>query len=123
MLLPHGIQVSKPNQVRNLTKSLYGLKQASRKLYEKLTFVFLHHQYIQAPSNHSLFIKITSQSFTVLLVYVDDIILAGSSLTECQHIKTILDTSFKIKDLDHLKLFLGLEVAHSKLDISLCHKK
>lgn len=113
MLLPPIVQASKPNQVCKLTKSIYGLKQTSRKWYEKLTYVLLQHQYIPASSDHSLFIKKTSQSFIVLLVYVHDIILAGNSLHEFQHIKTILDTLFKIKDLGQLKLFLGHEVAHS----------
>jgi hypothetical protein len=54
---------------------------------------------------------------------VDDIILAGDSLEEFQSIKSILDTLFKIKDLGQLKFFLGLEVAHSNLGISLCQKK
>jgi hypothetical protein len=53
----------------------------------------------------------------VLLVYVDDIILAGNSLSEFQHIKTILDTSFKIKYLGQLNYFIGIEEAHSKLGI------
>jgi len=56
-------------------------------------------------------------------VYVDDIILAGDSLTEFEDIKSILHASFKIKDLGQLKYFLGLEVAHSKLGISLCQRK
>jgi len=54
---------------------------------------------------------------------VDDIILARDSITEFTHIKSILDDSFKIKDLGQLKYFLGIEVAHSKLGISLCQRK
>jgi len=54
---------------------------------------------------------------------VDDIILAGNSLYEFQHIKSILHSSFKINDLGQLKYFLGLEVAHSKQGISLCQGK
>jgi hypothetical protein len=123
MTLPPGVSSSKPNQVCKLLKSLYGLKQASRKWYEKLTSVLLQEHYIQATSDHSLFIKQTASSFTVLLVYVDDIILAGDTLSEFDHIKSILHASFKIKDLGQLKYFLGLEVAHSKLGISLCQRK
>jgi hypothetical protein len=100
----------------------YGLEQANRKWYEKLTFVLTQHHYTQASSDHSLFMK-TSQSFTVLLLYIDDIILTGDSLSEFQHIKDTLDKSFKIKDLGQLKYFLGIEVAHSKLGISLCQRK
>lgn len=50
-------------------------------------------------------------------------LLARDSLHEFQLIKTALDTSFKIKDLGTLKYFLGLEVAHSTLGISLHLKK
>jgi len=123
MTLPPGVSSPKPNQVCMLMKSLYGLKQASRKWFEKLTSILLQHHYIQAPSDHSLFIKKTASSFTLLLVYVDDIILAGDSLTEFDHIKSILHNSFKIKNLGQLKYFLGLEVAHSKHGISLCQRK
>lgn len=82
-----------------------------------------HQQYVQASPDHSLFVKKTSHSFTILLVYVDDMILAGDSLTKFTLIKSILDASFKIKDLGQLKYFLGIEVPHSKLGISLCQRK
>jgi hypothetical protein len=123
MMIPPGVKTTKPNQVCKLTKSLYGLKQASRKWYEKLTSLLIQHHYVQAPSDHSLFIKKTNSSFTALLVYVDDVILAGNSLTEFQHIKSILHEAFQIKDLGVLKYFLGLEVSHSKQGISLCQRK
>jgi hypothetical protein len=57
------------------------------------------------------------------LVYVDDIILAGNSLSEFNIIKNVLHQAFKIKDLGTLKYFLGLEVAHSHTGISLCQRK
>lgn len=123
MTLPLGISSSKPNQVCKLLKSLYGLKQASKKWFEKLHSILLQQNYIQAHSDHSLLIKKIASSFTVLLVYVDDIIVAGDSLTEIDHIKSILRTSFEIKNLGQLKYFLGLEVAHSQHGISLCQRK
>jgi hypothetical protein len=123
MTVPQGVITSKPNQVCKLQKSLYGLKQPSRKWYEKLTSLLLAHQYTQSTSDHSLLIKKSATTFTVMLVYVDDVIIAGNSLLECQHIKSILHTAFKIKDLGQLKYFLGLEVAHSSKGISLCQRK
>ena len=71
MIVPPGVVPSKPNQVCKLPKSLYGLKQASRKWYEKLTSLLINNGYIQATSDTSLFTKKTSECFTTLLVYVD----------------------------------------------------
>jgi hypothetical protein len=70
-----------------------------------------------------MFIKSTTSSFTVLLVYVDDVILAGNTLSEFTLIKNVLHDAFKIKDIGQLKYFLGLEVAHSTSGISLCQRK
>jgi len=58
-----------------------------------------------------------------LLVYVDDVILAGNSLQEFASIKQVLHDAFQIKDLGILKYFLGIEVAHSSSGISLCQRK
>jgi len=66
MVVPQGVITSKPNQVCKLMKFLYGLKQASRKWYEKLTSLLLANQYTQSQSDHSLFIKNTNTSFTIL---------------------------------------------------------
>jgi len=123
MLIPPGVPQSHPNQVCKLHKSFYGLKQASGKWYEKLTSVLLQQNYTQASSDHSLFIKQTDISFTIILVYVDDVILAGNSITEFTTMKSILHDKFKIKDLGQLKYFLGLEVSHSSKGISLCQRK
>ena len=123
MIIPPGVSHSNPNQVCKLNKSLYGLKQASRKWYEKLTSLRLLNGYKQASSDHSLFLKTTSSSFTILLVYVDDVILAGNSLEEFTSIKKILHNTFQIKDLGILKYFLGIEVGHSSSGISLYQRK
>jgi len=73
-----------------MIKSLYVLKQASIKWYEKLTSLLVAQGFKQENSDHSLFTKSSSSSFTILLIYVDDIILAGNSLSEFEHIKIIL---------------------------------
>ncbi|XP_014522849.1 uncharacterized protein LOC106779282 [Vigna radiata var. radiata] len=60
---------------------------------------------------------------TALLVYVDDIILAGNSIKEIEHIKVLFHNAFRIKNLRKLKYFLGFEVAISKKGIHLCQRK
>jgi hypothetical protein len=119
---PPGI-TNDPNKVCKLIKSLYGLKQASRQWYAKPTSLLISHGYKQAHADHSLFVKHDGSHFTLLLVYVDDVILAGNHLPEFSYNKDLLHSSFKIKDLGQLKYFLGLEVAHSSRGISLCQRK
>ncbi|XP_014492169.1 uncharacterized protein LOC106754637 [Vigna radiata var. radiata] len=123
MTLPPGISPAFPNQVCKLQKSLYGLKQANRQWFAKLSSFLLHHGYQQSESDHSLFLKISEFSTTALLVYVDDIVLAGNNLEEIETITCLLDHAFKIKNLGNLRYFLGLEVARNNTGIHLSQRK
>ncbi|KAL4320319.1 hypothetical protein GQ457_18G003820 [Hibiscus cannabinus] len=77
MQFPPGLTCSDSNVVCKLNKSLYGLKQASRKWNERLTSALLQQGFKQASSDSSFFIKGKGSDLVVLAVYVDDIILAG----------------------------------------------
>lgn len=70
-----------------------------------------------------MFILHTQSSITCLLVYVDDIILAGNDQRCIQETKCYLHDKLKIKDLGRLKYFLGLEVARSSNGIHVCQKQ
>ena len=49
--------------------------------------------------------------FLALLVYVDDIILAGNDFQAFTEFKAYFNDCFRIKDLGPLKYLLGIEVA------------
>jgi len=49
-------------------------------------------------------------NLSLLLIYVDDIVLIGNDLSEIVSITKHLDDVLKIKDLDDLKFFLGFQV-------------
>ena len=123
MKVPQRVSSPKPGQVCKLLKSLYGLKQASRQWFEKLTQFLYAQGFVQATFDHTLFIKSTVSSFTALLVYVDNIILVGTSLTVFDELKLALHQTFRIKNLGQLKFFLGIEVARSSKGISMCQRK
>lgn len=72
-----------PHMVYKLHKSLYGLKQAPRAWFEKFRHAILTAQFYQSHSDHSihsLFIRRTSNGCTILLLYVDDIIISGDDV-------------------------------------------
>ena len=47
---------------------------------------------------------------TIILVYVDDLLITGSDLHEINNTKNFLHSQFHMKDLGHLRYFLGIEV-------------
>ena len=56
--------------------------------------------------------------FTVLIVYVDGIIVTGDDQEEIYRLKSLLAKEFEIKDLGNLWYFLRMEVVRSKECIS-----
>jgi hypothetical protein len=109
--------------VCKLKKSLYGLKQASRQWNHKLTAALISIGYRRSYADPSLFVKHASSLFTTLLVYVDDVVLAGTNLSEINSVKAFLHHSFRIKDLGELKFFLGIEIARSKAGVLIYQRK
>ena len=57
-----------------------------------------------------MFLHRSSDGITVLLVYVDDIIISGTNSGMITHLQASLHESFHLKDLGPLTYFLGLEV-------------
>jgi Reverse transcriptase (RNA-dependent DNA polymerase) len=63
-------------------------------------------------ADNSLFCKFDSHTITIILVYVDDIIVIGNNLEEIKNVKRKLNERFDIKDLEILKYFIGFEFAY-----------
>ncbi|KAK2988714.1 hypothetical protein RJ640_020979 [Escallonia rubra] len=74
-------------------------------------------------SNPSVLDQQAHNSFVVVLIYVDDIVVIGNDSIRIAALKQYLDTQFRIKDLGKLKYFLGLEGARSSTSIVLSQQK
>ncbi|XP_022031366.1 uncharacterized mitochondrial protein AtMg00810-like [Helianthus annuus] len=72
---------------------------------------------------HSMFVLSKGEVFIVLLVYIDDIILAGNNENKVNEVKNFLKTEFLIKDLGLLKFFLGIEVIKTDNGVCLSQRK
>ena len=81
MKLPPGQEMISPSLVYKLNKSLYGLKQASRQWYSKLSEALHHQGYKHPPNDHSLFFKKDGGSIVVVAIYVDDVLITGNNTT------------------------------------------
>ena len=78
--------------------------------------------FVQSKADYSLFTKGHGASFVAILVYVDDIIVAGPNPCTVSTVKDFLHTKFKLQDLGHLKFFLGLEIVRSAAGIVVCQR-
>nr|GEW20391.1 ribonuclease H-like domain-containing protein [Tanacetum cinerariifolium] len=111
------------NKVCKLVKSLYGLNQDPRKYNEKLVSVLKENGFVQSNNDHTLFTKSNSNKFIAFLVYLDDIVITGNCVDEIDKFKCFLKFKFKIKDLGHLKYFLGIKVIKTSKDLCLSQRK
>ena len=61
--------------------------------------------------------------FLMLLVYVDDLLISGTSAQAIQQLKDALDKKFTIKDLGEAQYFLGLEITKDYTGIFVNQRK
>lgn len=120
---PPGFYPHARGHVCRLQKSLYGLRQAPRCWFAKLSTALKAYGFIQSASDYSLFTLSTPTHDLYVLVYVDDLVIAGNHSASIKKFKEYLNTCFHMKDLGHLKYFLGLEVARNSTGIFVCQRK
>ena len=71
-------------------KSLYGLKQSLTAWFDELAKVLKNQGYQQRQSDHTMFFKQVENGMkTILIVYVDDIILIGDNMSELKRLRNI----------------------------------
>ncbi|KAL2251379.1 UNVERIFIED_CONTAM: Retrovirus-related Pol polyprotein from transposon RE1 [Sesamum indicum] len=109
---PQGYEIPK-GKVCKLEKSLYGLKQASRKWNEEFTTKVSEFGFVQCSHDHCLFVKGSGLNLIALLVYVDDILITSACEDSIMPVKDYLDKLFTVKHFGSAKYFLGLEMARS----------
>ncbi|KAE8695687.1 hypothetical protein F3Y22_tig00110694pilonHSYRG00275 [Hibiscus syriacus] len=105
------------NMVCRLHKSIYGVKQASMQWFTTFSNVVL-----QLGFQQSLFERFGNR-FIVLLVYVDDIVLARKYLQALHEIQSLLQKHFKLKELGPLFYFLVFEITTNSYDIVISQRK
>jgi hypothetical protein len=124
MDIPPGFAGGSGSKVCKLKKSLYGLKQSPRAWFERFMKFLKNEGFKQGHSDHTLFVKRSLDGkLTILVVYVDDIILTGDDQVGRIHIKSKLAKEFEIKELGSLKYFLGMEFARSNKGLVVSQRK
>ena len=120
---PGYTDMTRPHFVCKLQKALYGLKQAPRAWFARLSSKLQAFGFTPSRADTSLFIFDSGDTVLYVLVYVDDIIVTGSSPAAIQDLLRDLQASFALKDLGTLHFFLGVEVQPTSDGLALSQTK
>ncbi|KAG7599586.1 Reverse transcriptase RNA-dependent DNA polymerase [Arabidopsis suecica] len=108
---PEGFVVSgSENKVYKLNKALYGLRQAPRAWNIKLNKILRDLNFAKCSKEPSVYRKQEKEHHLLVAVYVDDLLVTGSSLSLIQEFKKRMASKFEMSDLGLLTYYLGIEV-------------
>jgi hypothetical protein len=83
-----------PDRVYKLSKTLYGLKQATRAWYARLKTFLLEHGYVMGSVDETLFTLNHDTDFLLVHNYVDNIIFGDSSHTLISRFQEMMESEF-----------------------------
>jgi len=100
--------------VCKLLKSLYGLKQVPRQWHEKFDRTLTSAGFVVNEANKCVYYRFGSVEGVILCLYVDDILIFGTSLNVIKEVKDFLSQSFKLKDLGEADVILNIKLVKEK---------
>uniref|UniRef100_A0A1J3HVA2 Retrovirus-related Pol polyprotein from transposon TNT 1-94 n=2 Tax=Noccaea caerulescens TaxID=107243 RepID=A0A1J3HVA2_NOCCA len=121
---PEGfVDKDRPHYVCRLRKALYGLKQAPRAWYQELKSFLCDLGFLNSLADTSVFTYIAGANVVFVLVYVDDIIVTGSTPTILRDFIATLSGRFSLKDPTDITYFLGIEANRTSRGLHLMQRR
>ena len=121
---PPGFEDDKhPDWIFRLNKALYGLKEAPRAWYEKLSSFLIAHGYDRGHVDTTLFIKRMNREMIVVQIYVDGIIFGSSTQTLCDEFAELMQKEFEMSLMGEFTYFLGLHVKQTSTRLFISQEK
>jgi hypothetical protein len=111
MTQPKGFAVEvKEHMGCKLKKSLYVSKQVSRQWYIKFDEVIRSFGFSENKVDNCIYVKLKEKDFTILVLYVDGILLASSDKNMLYETKSFLSSNFDMKDVADASYVLSIEI-------------
>ncbi|KAH9650013.1 hypothetical protein KPL70_026197 [Citrus sinensis] len=105
------VETGKENLVCRLNKSLYGLQQVPRCWYKRFDSFIMSFGYNKLSSDHCAYYKrFEDNDFIILLLYVDNMLVAGPNKDRIQELKAQLAREFEMKDLGPTNKILRMQI-------------
>jgi hypothetical protein len=97
-------------KVCKLLKSLYGLKQATKQWHEKFDRTLTSASFVVNEADKYVYYRYGKGEGVILCLYVDDILIFGSSLKVIEEVKEFLSNNFEMKDLGETDIILNIKL-------------
>ena len=116
MSKPEGfISPGNENKVCLLKRSIYGLKQASRQWHKTFDDHMQKVGFISSRYDSCVYVKkVNGKPVAYLLLYVDDMLVAGVNKQTVQEVKDDLSRAFDMKDLGGARRILGMSIIRDR---------
>jgi hypothetical protein len=105
-----------PYSSGQMYKILYGLKQAPMQFCLKFDMFMTEEGYSRCHYDHCIYFKrLENESYIILLLYVDEMLIVGSNMQDINVLKKKLANSFAMKDLGATKKkILGMRITRDR---------
>ncbi|KAK1615903.1 hypothetical protein QYE76_021420, partial [Lolium multiflorum] len=108
---PDGFVVDgQEGKVCKLLKSLYGLKQAPKQWHEKFERTLTAEGFVVNEADKCVYYRHGGGEGVILCLYVDDILIFGTSLNVIKEVKEFLSRCFEMKDLGVADVILNIKL-------------
>ena len=67
--------------------------------------------------DNSIYVRSESDNPIIIILYVDDLVIGGENLADINKVKSLMSRKFKMKDMQELHYFLGIEVIQTPVGI------
>ncbi|GBN11147.1 Retrovirus-related Pol polyprotein from transposon TNT 1-94 [Araneus ventricosus] len=114
MSQPEGyIEAGQEQKVCKLNKAIYGLKQAARAWHLKIGESLIKYGFEQSKADPCLFKFANNGNPMYIIVYVDDLLIAGKD-EDIRKIIKELEEEYELKNLGEVNYYLGINIERTK---------
>jgi hypothetical protein len=113
MEAPPGFDVL-DRMVLRLIKAVYSTKQGSHMWYKNICHMLGEMGYTCTTADHAVFVHSHDDQFSIIILYVDDITLASTSLATINRDKESLKAKYQMTDLGELSWILGMHITRDQ---------
>ncbi|GJU98531.1 retrovirus-related pol polyprotein from transposon TNT 1-94 [Tanacetum coccineum] len=111
-----------PNHMYRFKKAMYGLKQALRAWYDKLSSFLIEHHFTKGIVDLALFTRRHGDDILLVQIYVDDIIFGSTNPVFSNRFAKLMKDNLEMSMMGEMKFFLRLQctpMANARIDADL----